>query len=93
MPGPNLEYRGPSIESLQRYCVHCKGWHEQSGAWTGVVLFGYSAIWLSCVQVRALRQVSAGQGLMLESSSRRLMQPGMPHHNCPDKASPLLKVL
>ena len=22
---------------------------------------------------------------MLESSSRRLMQPGMPHHNCPDK--------
>ena len=37
--------------------------------------------------MRALRQVSAGQGLMLESSSRRLMQPGMPHHNCPDKAS------
>ena len=42
------------------------------------------------VQVRALRQVSAGQGLMLESSSRRLMQPGMPHHNCPDKVSKFL---
>ena len=36
-------------------------------------------------QVQALRQVSAGQGLMLETSSRRLMQEGMPHHDCPDK--------
>lgn len=42
--------------------------------------------------MRALRQVSAGQGLMLESSSRRLMQPGMPHHNCPDKARTLLEI-
>ena len=37
------------------------------------------------VQVKALRTVSAGQGLMLETSSRRLMLPGMPHHNCTDK--------
>jgi len=42
--------------------------------------------WPSCTQVSALRTVSAGQGLMLEASSRRLMQPGMPHHKCPDKA-------
>lgn len=33
-----------------------------------------------------LKSVSGSQGLMLESSSRRLMQPGLPHHNCPDKA-------
>lgn len=26
---------------------------------------------------------------MLESSSRRLLQPGMPHHNCPDKVTAL----
>lgn len=37
------------------------------------------------VQVRMLRSVSAGQGLMLECASPRLMQPGMPHHDCPDK--------
>jgi hypothetical protein len=32
-----------------------------------------------------LKVVSASQGLMLESSSSRLMEPGGPHHNCPDK--------
>ncbi|BDA50059.1 FO synthase [Coccomyxa sp. Obi] len=40
---------------------------------------------MGLAEVQALRQVSAGQGLMLETASRRLMQPGMPHHNCPDK--------
>ena len=49
-------------------------------------------IWQRHMQVTALRQVSAGQGLMLETSSRRLMQPGMPHHNCPDKARFLLEI-
>lgn len=32
-----------------------------------------------------LRRVSASQGLMLESTSRALLQPGGPHHACPDK--------
>jgi FO synthase len=32
-----------------------------------------------------LRAVSVSQGLMLESTSQRLMLPGGPHHGCPDK--------
>lgn len=33
-----------------------------------------------------LKRVSVSQGLMLESLSPRLLEPGGPHHNCPDKA-------
>ena len=33
----------------------------------------------------ALRPVSASMGIMLETSSARLMEPGMPHHRSPDK--------
>ncbi|KAK9903357.1 hypothetical protein WJX75_003703 [Coccomyxa subellipsoidea] len=40
---------------------------------------------MGLAEIQALRKVSAGQGLMLETASSRLMQPGMPHHNCPDK--------
>lgn len=32
-----------------------------------------------------LRPVNASMGLMLESSSERLCEPGMPHHKAPDK--------
>ncbi|GMQ85732.1 MAG: hypothetical protein BMS9Abin07_1300 [Acidimicrobiia bacterium] len=35
--------------------------------------------------LRALRRSNPSMGLMLENSSPRLMDPGMPHHNCPDK--------
>ena len=38
--------------------------------------------------VRRLRRVSVSQGLMLESASPRLLQPGGPHHSCPDKVGP-----
>lgn len=34
---------------------------------------------------RALRTSNPSMGLMLENASPRLMEPGMPHHNCPDK--------
>ncbi len=34
---------------------------------------------------RALRASNPSMGLMLENSSPRLMEHGMPHHNCPDK--------
>jgi FO synthase len=34
---------------------------------------------------RSLRPSNPSMGLMLENSSPRLMEPGMPHHNCPDK--------
>jgi FO synthase len=33
----------------------------------------------------ALRASNPSMGLMLENISPRLMEPGMPHHNCPDK--------
>jgi FO synthase len=40
---------------------------------------------LSEVQYQRLREVSASFGLMLESASKRLCEPGMPHHGSPDK--------
>ncbi|GLC55761.1 hypothetical protein PLESTB_001026100 [Pleodorina starrii] len=36
-------------------------------------------------ELRHLKQVSASQGLMLESTSPALMLPGAAHHGCPDK--------
>ncbi len=35
--------------------------------------------------IRLLRPSNPSMGLMLENSSPRLMEPGMPHHDCPDK--------
>jgi FO synthase len=40
---------------------------------------------------KALRPSNPSMGLMLENISPRLMEPGMPHHNCPDK-DPALRV-
>lgn len=42
-------------------------------------------------EVARLKQVSGSMGMMLETASKRLMQPGMPHHACPDKA-PVLRL-
>ena len=36
-------------------------------------------------ELLALREVTVSQGVMLETSSDRLSQPGMPHHGSPDK--------
>ena len=36
-------------------------------------------------EVRSLRPFNPSIGLMLENISPRLMEPGMPHHDCPDK--------
>lgn len=36
-------------------------------------------------ELRALKAVSASQGLMLESTSEALLEPGGAHHACPDK--------
>jgi FO synthase len=41
--------------------------------------------------MRALRPSNVSMGLMLENISPRLMEPGMPHHDCPDK-DPALRV-
>ena len=37
-------------------------------------------------ELLALREVCPSQGLMLESASRRLLEPGQAHHGSPDKA-------
>lgn len=36
--------------------------------------------------IQSLRPSNPSMGLMLENISPRLMEPGMPHHGCPDKA-------
>jgi FO synthase len=40
---------------------------------------------MSRADLERLRAVSVSAGLMLESSSARLCEPGGPHHGCPDK--------
>lgn len=46
---------------------------------------------LTLDEVKALKAVSGSMGMMLETASKRLMKPGMPHHACPDKA-PILRL-
>lgn len=36
-------------------------------------------------EITMLRPVSGSMGMMVENLSRRMTQPGMPHHACPDK--------
>ena len=36
-------------------------------------------------EIHILRATNVSMGMMLENISSRLMEPGMPHHNCPDK--------
>jgi FO synthase len=43
------------------------------------------------VEMTQLRPTNPSMGMMLENISRRLMEPGMPHHNCSDK-EPALRV-
>jgi len=40
---------------------------------------------MTMTEIEALRPTNVSMGLMLENISPRLMEPGMPHHNCPDK--------
>ena len=40
---------------------------------------------MSATDIAALRPTNVSMGLMLENISDRLTEPGMPHHNCPDK--------
>ncbi len=42
-------------------------------------------------EMRRLRPTNPSMGMMLENISPRLMEPGMPHYNCPDK-EPSLRV-
>ena len=40
---------------------------------------------MTAQDIGALRPTNVSMGLMLENVSDRLTEPGMPHHNCPDK--------
>lgn len=40
---------------------------------------------MSVADMLQLRPTNPSMGLMLENASPRLMEPGMPHHDCPDK--------
>ena len=40
---------------------------------------------MSLTEMAALRPLNPSMGLMLENVSRRLLEPGMPHFDCPDK--------
>ena len=42
-------------------------------------------------EMAGLRPSNVSMGMMLENISPRLMEPGMPHHNCPDK-DPVLRM-
>ena len=44
---------------------------------------------MDAAELSALRRVSISQGIMLESASARLCEPGGPHHGSPDKAPAL----
>jgi FO synthase len=46
---------------------------------------------LTTREMQRLRKVNVSLGLMLESSSARLCEPGMPHHKAPDKR-PALRI-
>ena len=41
--------------------------------------------YMTAEEMAALRPSNVSMGMMLENISPRLMEPGMPHHNCPDK--------
>ena len=57
---------------------------EQVVAETGVLPHANPGLMDEATQQR-LRRSNPSLGLMLENISPRLMEPGMPHHNCPDK--------
>ncbi len=46
---------------------------------------------MSVADMKALRPTNPSMGLMLENISPRLMEPGMPHFQCPDK-DPVLRM-
>ena len=88
--GDRPEARWPqAAEALARlgfastvdYLVHCAGRVLRE---TGM-LPHINAGLLDEQELARLRPVSASMGLMLESMSERLCEPGMPHHGSPDK--------
>jgi FO synthase len=85
---PELRYRA-AREELDRlgfpttaaYLAHCAGLVLRE---TGLLPHANPGI-LDDDELLALREVSASQGIMLETASARLSQRGMPHFGSPDK--------
>ncbi len=85
---PELRYRAArdvlaemGFESTLHYLAEvASAVHEQTG-----LLPHINAGNMSAVEIAMLRPVSASMGIMLESASPRLCEPGMPHHGSPDK--------
>jgi len=85
---PELRYRTAADElarlghetTLSYLAQAARAVHEQTG-----LLPHLNPGHLTPPDVAALRAVSVSQGLMLESISERLCEPGGPHHGSPDK--------
>src|SRR5215831_2592666 len=85
---PELRYRTAADElarlghatTLSYLAEAARAVHEQTG-----LLPHLNPGHLTPPDVAALRAVSVSQGLMLESISERLCEPGGPHHGSPDK--------
>jgi FO synthase len=85
---PELRYRSAADELARlghrttlSYLAHAaRVVHEQTG-----LLPHLNPGHLAPADVAQLRAVSVSQGLMLESTSERLCEPGGPHHGSPDK--------
>ncbi len=65
-----------SVEYLYHLCEHALELGLLPHTNAGVVSYG---------ELRSLAEVNASLGLMLESASRRLCEPGMPHEHSPGK--------
>ena len=85
---PELRYRQAREELEQLGCSSTVEYLEQAAGAvlreTGLLPHLNPGV-LDATELRRLRGVSASMGIMLESSSERLLQPGMPHHGSPDK--------
>ena len=75
------ELRALGCESTLEYLARCAGLVLEE---TGLLPHVNPGV-LSRADVRALRAVSASQGIMLETASTRLSERGGPHFGSPDK--------
>jgi FO synthase len=85
---PELRYRQAREELEQLGCSSTVEYLEQAAGAvlreTGLLPHLNPGV-VDSTALRRLRGVSASMGIMLESSSERLLEPGMPHHGSPDK--------
>jgi FO synthase len=85
---PELRYRGVREALTELGCSTTAEYLERAAGRvleeTGLLPHLNPGV-MSAPELRSLRRVSASMGLMLESTSQRLLEPGMPHHGSPDK--------